>query len=414
MKKNTGNVGLPTSEEREGFLEEELRGRTREWIEEMVNEELDVALGMGRYERGETRRGYRKGKRMRTFTTRTGKHEIAMPRGAYHEAGPDEKKEWNSELLPRYARRTEEVEEAIVKSYLCGSNTRRISHALSPLLEGAALSKSTVSRIVARLSVVFEEWRRRDLSPENIAVLFLDAIHLKIRLGGKVESIPVLAAIGVRTDGTRVLLGLEVRTSESEAAWGAMTEDLAERGVKAPILAVIDGNAGLRNAVKTTWPWLDVQRCTKHKLENLFSHAPKRHSDEIKEDYHAIVYAESEAKARRAYERFQKKWKKDCPGVVKSLEEGGEELLTFFRYPKSMWKMLRTTNRIERINEEFRRRVKTQGSLPNTEAGLKLLYGLFASGLITLRRIDGWGDLAEVVQTKRMQHGLIGALPQAA
>jgi len=414
MKKHTGNEGLPTSEQRKGFLERELRGKVREWIEEMVNEELDAALGMGWYERGEVRRGYRKGKRMRSFTTRTGKHEIAMPRGAYHEAGPDGKKEWNSALLPRYARRTEEVEEAIVKSYLCGSNTRRVVHALSPLLEGAALSKSTVSRIVARLSVAFEAWRKRDLSHENIAVLFLDAIHLKIRLGRKVESIPVLAAIGVRQDGTRILLALEVRTSESEAAWNAMTEALAQRGVKTPVLAVIDGNAGLRKAVKATWPWIDVQRCTKHKLGNLYTHAPKRHYDEIKEDYHAIAYAESEAKARRAYERFQKKWKKDCPGVVKSLEEGGEELLTFFRYPKTTWKMLRTTNRIERMNEEFRRRVKTQGSLPNTEAGLKLLYGLFASGLITLRRIDGWNDLAEIVQAKRMQHGLIASLHQAA
>jgi transposase-like protein len=139
------------------------------------------------------------------------------------------------------------------------------------------------------------------------------------------------------------------------------------------VLAVIDGNGGLRQGLRMSWPWIDVQRCTKHKLENLYTHAPKRHYDEIKEDYHTIIYAQDEAEARRAWRRFGSKWEKDCPGVVKSLREGGDELLTFFRYPESMWKMLRTTNWIERLNEEFRRRVKTQGSLPNTDAGLRLL-----------------------------------------
>ncbi len=414
MKKDSGKWGLPTRGQREGFLEGKLREKTREWIEVMVNEELDAALGSGRHERGEQRRGYRKGRRRRTFTTSNGKHEFAMPRGEYFEAGCEGKKEWNSELIPRYSRRTQAVEEALMRAYLGGTNTRRVEQALAPLLQGAALSKSTVSRIVARLSEGFETWRTRDLSQEDIAIVFLDGFNLKIRLAKRVERIPVLCAIGVRSDGGRVLLTLEVRTSESEAAWSAVTEDLATRGVKAPILAVIDGNNGLFNAVKTTWPWIDIQRCTKHKLENLYTHAPKRHYDEIKEDYHAIVYAATEAQARRAYARFERKWGKDCPGVVKSLREAGEDLLTFFKYPKTLWKMLRTTNSIERLNEEFRRRVKTQGSLPNVEAGLKLLYGLFAGGLIHLRSIDGWRQFPTIVARRRKQLGLVKELDSAA
>jgi transposase-like protein len=337
-----------------------------------------------------------------------------MPRGEYFEAGCEGKKEWNSELIPRYSRRTEAVEEALMRAYLGGTNTRRVKQALAPLLQGAALSKSTVSRIVARLSEGFEAWRTRDLSQEDIAIVFLDGFNLKIRLAKRVERVPVLCAIGVRSDGGRVLLTLEVRTSESEAAWSAVTEDLATRGVKAPILAVIDGNNGLFNAVKTTWPWIDIQRCTKHKLENLYTHAPKRHYDEIKEDYHAIVYAATEAQARRAYARFERKWGKDCPGVVKSLREAGEDLLTFFKYPKTLWKMLRTTNSIERLNEEFRRRVKTQGSLPNVEAGLKLLYGLFAGGLIHLRSMDGWRQFPTLVARRRKELGLVKDLDNAA
>lgn len=414
MKKDSGKWTVPTRGQREGFMEEQLRRKTREWIEGMVNEELDAALGTGWRERSAERRGYRKGKRRRTFTTSNGKHEIAMPRGEYFKPGPDGKKEWNSQVIPRYSRRTEAVEEALIRAYLGGTNTRRIEQALSPLLKGAALSKSTVSRIVARLSEAFEVWRTRDLSQEDIAIVFLDGLGLKIRLAKRVEKIPVLCAIGVRSDGGRLLLALEIRTSESEAAWSAVTEDLAARGVKAPILVVIDGNDGLQSAVKTTWPWIDVQRCTKHKLDNLRTHAPKRHYDEIKEDYQAIVYADSEAQARRAYARFEKKWGKDCPGAVKSLREAGEDLLTFLKYPKSMWKMLRTTNSIERLNEEFRRRVKTQGSLPNVDAGLKLLYGLFAGGLIQLRRVDGWRGLPAVVEKRRRELGLIKILDKAA
>jgi len=414
MKKDSAKGSVPTRGQRERFLELELRQKTREWIEEMVNEELDSALGTGWRERSAQRRGYRKGRRRRTMTTSNGKHEIAMPRGEYFEPGPDGKKEWNSRLIPRYRRRTGQVEEALIRAYLGGTNTRRIEQALSPLLQGAALSKSTVSRIVARLSEAFEVWRTRSLLQEDIAIVFLDGFNLNIRLAKRVEKIPVLCAIGVRRDGGRVLLALEVRTSESEAAWGAVTEDLAVRGVKAPVLAVIDGNDGLSKAVKSTWPWIDVQRCTKHKLENLHTHAPKRHYDEIKEDYHAIVYADSEAGARRAYARFENKWGQDCPGVVKSLREAGEDLLTFLKYPPSLWKMLRTTNGIERLNEEFRRRVKTQGSLPNADAGLKLLYGLFAGGLIQLRRVDGWRDLPGIVEKRRRELGLVQRLDKAA
>jgi len=414
MGKSITDLGLATTAERRGYLEEQLRCRTREWIERMVNEELEIALGVGRYERSESRRGYRKGARERSFTTRTGKHEIAMPRGAYFEPEADGKREWNSRLIGRYARRSDEVEEALLKSYLCGTNTRRIAHALGPLLEGAALSKSTVSRIVSCLGEQFEQWRSRDLSGEDIGIVFLDGFRLKLRWGGKVERVPVLSAIGVRTDGTRVLLMLEVRASESEAAWQGITEDLASRGVKTPVLAVIDGNQGLEKAVRTSWPWIDVQRCTKHKLENLATHAPKRRYEEIKADYHAIIYGEDEAEARRAYARFEQKWRKDCPGVVKSLQEGGEQLLTFYRYPRSMWKMLRTTNCIERLNEEFRRRVKTQGSFPNADAGLKLLYGMCAAGVVLLRRIDGWKQLPAVVSAMRVKHGLTKPLDIAA
>ena len=413
-RKFSTNPSRFARQDRFEFLEQALRSKARDWIEEMMNEELDAALGIERYGRGEKRKGYRKGARSRTFTARTGAHKIKMPRGEFFEAGEDGGKAWHSRILPPWQRRSEAVEQAVMMCYLSGTNTRKVRKALAPLLEDASLGRSTVSRIAQRLTGEFNTWRGRDLSGEEIVMVFLDAFNLKIRLGGRVESIPVLSAIGVCADGRRLFLILDVRTSESEAAWLAITEDLSRRALQAPVLAVIDGCKGLRRAVRRTWPRIEVQRCTKHKLENLETHAPKRLHGEIKADWHAIIYAGGESEARLAMKRFEGKWSKRCPGVVKSLREAGDELLTFYKYPESMWKMLRTTNGIERLNEEFRRRVKTQGSFPNVDAGLKVCYGLLAGGFAVLRRIDGWRELPRAVQTARLRQGTLKTVDNIA
>ena len=135
-----------------------------------------------------------------------------------------------------------------------------------------------------------------------------------------------------------------------------------------------------------------------HKLRNLERKAPKHVLAEIREDFHRIAYAASAEAARAAYATFERTWGKRCPGVVASRREGGDELLTFLTYPRAQWKTLRTTNTIERLHEEFRRRVKTQGSLPNEDAALILLFSLVASGQIRLRKIDGWRKIATVLR----------------
>jgi putative transposase len=140
-----------------------------------------------------------------------------------------------------------------------------------------------------------------------------------------------------------------------------------------------------------------VQRCCVHKLRNLERKAPKHVLAEIRDDFHRIVNAANAEAARAAYSAFERTWARRCPGVVASLREGGDELLTFFTFPKAQWKTLRTTNAIERLHEEFRRRVKTQGSLPGEDAALVLLFSLVASGQIKLRRIDGWRKIAAVL-----------------
>ena len=198
-------------------------------------------------------------------------------------------------------------------------------------------------------------------------------------------------------DGHKHLLALDLCGGESFAAWKGCLDDLVARGLPAPVLAIIDGNAGLRRAVGLVWPRAAVQRCCVHKLRNLTRKAPKHALDEIRDDFHRIVYAANADAARAAYAAFERRWAKRCPGVVTSLREGGDALLTFFRFPKAQWRTLRTTNTIERLHEEFRRRVKTQGSLPSEDAALILLFSLVASGQIRLRRIDGWRKIATVL-----------------
>ena len=210
-------------------------------------------------------------------------------------------------------------------------------------------------------------------------------------------SVPVLGVVGVRSDGGKHLLALELCGGESAVAWKGCLEDLVARGLCAPVLCIIDGNPGLRRAVGEVWPRAAVQRCCVHKLRNLERKAPKHALAEIRDDFHRIVYAGNADAARAAYAAFERKWAKCCPGVVTSLREGGDELVTFFTFPKAQWKTLRTTNTIERLHEEFRRRVKTQGSLPSEDAALTLLFGLVVSGQIKLRRIDGWRKIAAVL-----------------
>lgn len=379
-------------------LSEALRGRIREMIWTLVEAELSEVLAALPYERNGVRRGYRNGKRERSVSTGLGQAVIELPRARLSAGGQET--EWRSRLIERYQRRARSVDSALLGCYLSGASGRRIRGALSPLLRGAPLSKSAISRIVGRLQALFSQWRERSLKTESVVVVYLDAICLRVRIANKVVSAPVLVGLGVKADGQKVVLDLELLPSESSECWGGFVEGLVHRGLKRPCLVIIDGHKGLRAAVEKNWPGIAVQRCTVHKLRNLERHTPRHALEQVKTGYHAIVNATSLDQAKKAYREFVAKWKKLLPKVVASLEEGGEELLTFYRFPNSQWKSLRTTNAIERLNGEFRRRVKTQGSLPSAQSAELLLFGLIISGQIRMRRIDGWRELKQVSQLK--------------
>ena len=379
-----------------GALEELMRERIRTTIESIVDEELAAALGATRSQRSSpVRVGYRHGKRSRTLTTSLGPTTIAMPRARLE--GEDGRcREWHSAIIPRYQRRTGRVDEAILGVYLSGTNTRRLRGALAPLLRGAPLSKDAVSRLVGRLREDFAAWAQRDLGELKTRYLFLDGWYPRMRIGKKRVRVPVLITLGVCADGRREVLDLRLAGVESEQGWLDAVRSLSARNLGAPVLAVVDGNPGLAAALKVQWPQLVIQRCTNHKLWNLLAKAPAHLREELAEDYRRMIYAESREAVEHARVGFARKWKLRCKTVSASFEEAGDELFTFTAFPISQWKALRTTNALERINEEFRRRTKTQASLPSEEAVLLLLFGLLRSGQVTLRRLVGWHDLAAI------------------
>jgi putative transposase len=375
------SIAVEVSQEgslREG-LEAAIRERVREMIEMVLQEEVEAALGAGRSRRVTERTGYRHGSKPWTLTLRTGTIRLQVPRARLAERDGGER-EWQSQLVPRYRRSSREVEQSVLGVYLSGSNTRRIRGALEPLLSGAALSKSAVSRLVLRLEESFRLWQRRDLGEEKIVYVYLDAIYPKVRSGGKVVSLAVLVALGVRENGEKVLLSLMSAGAESAEGWQMLLEDLAGRKMGRPRLAISDGNAGLAEALQRQWPGVAQQRCTVHKLRNLLAKAAKHTHEAVREDYHRIVYAADLEAAQKAREAFLGKWRKPCPGVAASLEEAGENLLTFYRFPPSQWLALRTSNAIERMQLEFRRRVKTQAALPSEGSVLRVFFGLWVSG----------------------------------
>jgi transposase-like protein len=392
-------------------IEAGIRGRIRGFIEQLIEEELAVALGRGRYERrpwrgdGEARSpdslpaaetadvapldGHRHGRRQRRITGSFGTVEIAVPRARI--GGADGRGcEWKSKVLSRMTR---QVEALIAGTYLAGTNTRRVRRALVALFRGA-IGKDTVSRIWRKVKTDWDAWSKRPLGEEDIVRLILDGTVVRARLDKKATSISLLVVLGVRRDGQKVLLAVKNMGGESEAAWRALLDDLVARGLKTPEFLIIDGAAGLEKALAALWPEVPTQRCTVHKHRNLLAHAPDQLHEEVSADYTDMIYAATSKEIEERRRVFLRKWRLKCRAVADSLEEAGDRLFTLTRLPPSQWRSARTTNAVERLHEEFKRRIKTQTVLPSPETAAMLFWALLASGQITMRKVDGWQTLA--------------------
>lgn len=375
-------------------LEDGVRRRVRCFIEAILEEELQAVLGRGRYERpAEGAQGHRNGHRERQVIGTFGAETVKVPRARLI-ADDGRTGEWRSQALRRYQRLTRKAEALIAAVYLAGTNTRRVKRALFGLFEGA-VGKDVVSRAWRKVKTDWEAWCARSLVDEDIVRLILDGTVVKTRIDRKATAISVLAAIGVRRDGQKVLLAIRNMGGESTAAWRAFLGDLDARGLKAPEFVIVDGATGLEAALAALWPEAPVQRCTVHKHRNLLAHAPKHLHDELTEDYRDMIYGETKAEIEQRRKAFIRKWRLKCQAVADSLAEAGDRLFTFTRLDPSQWRSARTTNAIERLHEEFRRRIKTQTVLPSAETVPMLFWALLASGQILMRKVDGWDTLSQ-------------------
>jgi len=383
-------------------IEAGLRERVRGFIETLLETELDEVLARPRYGRRPTEAeqgddsagiaGHRHGSRTRRLTGTFGMTEIAVPR-ARLEAGDGKTVEWKSKALRAYQRRTMAADALIASVYLSGTNTRRVRRALSALF-GGAIGKDIVSRTWRKVKTDWDAWNTRPLADEPIVRLILDGTVVRVRLDRKATAISLLVVIGVREDGQKVLLAVRNMGGETTEAWRTVLDDLVGRGLRRPEFLIVDGAKGLDSAIASLWDGAPVQRCTVHKHRNLLAHAPERLHEEITSDYTDMIYAATPEEIETRRKAFIRKWRLKCRAVADSLEEAGERLFAFTRLPPSQWKSARTTNAIERLHEEFKRRIKTQTVLPSAETAAMLFWALMASGQISMRKIDGWRTLS--------------------
>jgi transposase-like protein len=376
-------------------IETEVRARSRQFIEELIRSELDAVLARPRYERSQMAgkegkagvAGHRHGSRTRSLTGTFGPIEIAVPR-ARLTTSEGKTTEWKSQALHAYQRRTLAADALIASTYLAGTNTRRVRRALAALFDGT-VGKDTVSRTWRKVKSDWDAWNTRSLAEEPVVRLILDGTVVRVRLDRKATSISLLVVLGVRADGQKVLLAIKSMGGESAEAWRTVLDDLIKRGLRPPEFLIVDGAPGLDKAIATVWDGVPVQRCTVHKHRNLFAHAPERLHEEITADYNDMIYADTPEEIAIRRKAFIRKWRLKHRAVADSLEEAGDRLFTFTRLPPSQWRSLRTTNAIERLHEEFKRRIKTQTVLPSADTAAMLFWALLASGQINMRKVDG-------------------------
>jgi putative transposase len=389
-------------------IESAVRDRVHEFIRGLVEAELDAALSRTRYVRRARSSaaspmeaaddedtpakpplcGHRHGHRSRSLMGTFGAVEINAPR-ARIDTADGKTTEWHSKVLPIYRRRTKAAEALIASAYLSGVNTRRVRRALATLF-GGAVSKDTVSRVWRKVESDWKAWNQRSLADEPIVRLILDGTVVRVRLDKKATTICLLVVLGVRDDGQKVLLAVKNMGGETAQAWRVVLDDLIKRGLRKPEFLIIDGGSGLERALSEIWSDVPTQRCTVHKHRNLLAHAPERLRDEVSEDYNDMIYAKTAAEIETKRKAFLRKWRVRCKAVADCLEEAGDRLFTFTRLPVDQWKSARTTNAIERLHEEFKRRIKTQTVLPSPETAAMLFWALLASGQIVMRKVDGW------------------------
>ena len=373
---------MRVTEQFQHFLEElkesfwgDLYGKTRQawkkFWEAQSERERDSYLGVGWYDRVEPaqRRDYRNGYYQRDFVTRLGtiRLRIARTRG----------KNFIPTGLEKFQRRAEDVALLIREAFLRGISTRQVGRIVATFT-GEPVSAQTVSKLTRDLDQAVRQFHEAPLKDEWV-YLFLDGVSLRVRRPAGRKGVQMLVAYGVRRDGSRELLAFRGSPGESQAAWEGLLENLYRRGLKGKNLALIvtDGCPGLAAAIQVVYPHVLHQRCWVHKMRNILEKVRKRDCEAVKKDARAIYLAPSLAAAQEAFECFQQRWRQHYPRMVRQLERDLPELLSFFSFPKHLWRQLRTTNVIERVFVEVRRRTRPMVCFVNVASVDRIIYSIF-------------------------------------
>ena len=348
----------------DGFV----RGTARYMLQVAIEAEATAFLGRGHYRRGERARvGWRNGYEPKSVQTEAGLLQFAVPqlRGTEERFRPK---------LPEYlASRTPDLEALVRGMYVRGLSTQDVGALYGEAFGETRLSKSTVSRITQQLNQDFETWRRRDLSELPVVYVFLDGQYHAARQGTD-EKEGVLSAYALLEDGRPVLLHLDVGPRESFDAWLSFLQDLVARGLRDPLLVVMDGAPGLVKAVKRVWPHAYRQRCQVHKMRNILSKLPRLMQATMKKLVQQVFLAPSSAVALKRGRDLVAKFKDRYPAAMECLDRDLEECVTYLRFPEAHHLRIRTTNRLERLNGEARRRTKVIPRFPTERSCLSLLY----------------------------------------
>lgn len=350
-----------------------------------VEHEVRQHLGRDYYEHAgaeQKENGRRSGYENRRILTAEGATKVKLPQLR------DGKRPFQSKIVEAYVARTSSLEDLVSRMYVYGLSTRDIERMMQDLLQGRGISRSQVSQLTERLAEDFEKFRRQDLSGVRYWYLFLDGTFVKYRVESEKKE-PILVCYGLREDGKKVLLGVAAGSRESTTAWRSFLQDLRQRGLRAPVVVTSDGNPGVMAAIGEVWPFVLRQRCQKHRMENVLDRVPTEYREEVKSAiysafHHEGDYEEGLALARKVVDRYQKKF----PEAMRILEEDLEACLTALKLPVKHRRVVRTTNLLERLFGESRRRTKVIPHFFQEGAAMKLIYATLVAASKKWRGIE--------------------------
>ncbi|MGA7614025.1 MAG: IS256 family transposase [Thermoanaerobaculia bacterium] len=343
-----------------------VRAIVKETIQQILECEMEEALGARNGERTAERLGYRSGYYERSFITRVGKLELRIPQ--------DRKGLFRTELFERYQRSEKALFAALTEMYVQGVSTRKVK-AITEELCGHSFSASSISEITKRLDQQLEAFAKRKLE-EEYPYLIMDARYERIRENGTIQNRAVLIAIGINKDGRRCILGVELAHRESRNSWTEFLVGLRERGLHGVEFVVSDDHAGLKAAIREVLTDAAWQRCYVHFLRNALDYLPRRGDHDCLQELRWIFGRRNVEEARRDLAAWIAKWEGKYPKLCDWVEQNIEETLSFYRLPAEHHKHLKSTNMLERLNEEIKRRTHVVRIFPNEASCLRLVRAL--------------------------------------